>query len=292
MPEVATATAAPVAAPSTATAAPIASAGAALAPPPPQVNTQAANWFGDFKNDELRSYVQEKKFTGPEQMAERYKNLESLRGVPEDRLLKLPEKMEGPEAKVIWEKLGTPKDVAGYEFDEKGQDPKLLSWAKETFLKNNMTKSQGQSLLNEYNQLMTNELKQQNEARTHAILQADEKLKSEWGNQYETNLNLAKQGAKVLGIDSKTLDVIEALQGRESLFKTLKGIGVAVGESSFVDGGSQAATTMSADQAQAEIKQLLNDKKFVKAMGKGDQEARQKWDSLNRLAAPGDKTLG
>src|SRR5216684_7787114 len=109
------------------------SAGSVLTPPP-QVNTQPANWFNDFKDDGLKNYVQEKKFTNPEQMAERYKNLESLKGVPEERLLKLPEKMEGPEAKVIWEKLGTPKDVTGYEFQEKEIDPSL-SGLKDVFLK-------------------------------------------------------------------------------------------------------------------------------------------------------------
>lgn len=292
MPEVATATAAPVAAPSTATAAPIASAGAALAPPPPQVNTQAANWFGDFKNDELRSYVQEKKFTGPEQMAERYKNLESLRGVPEDRLLKLPEKMEGPEAKVIWEKLGTPKDLKGYEFKEEGQDPQLMAWARETSFKMNLTKGQAEGMVAAYQERDLNQMKASAEARNNARLQGQEKLKKEWGPEYETRLNIAKQGAKIFGYDQQELDILEAIRGTEAVYKKMYERGVGVGESSFVDGGSQAATTMSADQAQAEIKQLLNDKKFVKAMGKGDQEARQKWDSLNRLAAPGDKTLG
>lgn len=267
------------------------SAGVSLAPPP-QVNTQAANWYGDFKNSDLKSYVESKKFTDPEQMAERYKNLEGLKGVPEERLLKLPEKMDGPEAKVIWEKLGTPKDISGYEFDEKGQDPQFLGWAKETFLKNNLTKAQGQAVLKEYNDLMTKSLTDQKTQRESAILQADEKLKKEWGAEYEANVNLAKQGAKILGLDAKTLDVIEAMQGREGLFKTLKTIGVGVGEANFVDGSNSTQTPLTAEQAQAELKQLINDRKFAKAIAKGDVEATEKWNRLNKIAAPGDKQIG
>lgn len=271
--------------------APPSSAGQALSTPP-QVNTNTANWFGDFKNEDLRTYVQDKKFTGPEQMAERYKNLESLRGVPEERLLKLPENLDGPEAKVIWERLGTPKDANGYEFDEKGQDPQLLGWAKETFLQNNLTKTQAQSVLKSYNELMTKNLTAQQTQRTNSILQADEKLKAEWGAQYDANVNLAKQGAKVLGLDAKTLDVIEAMQGREGLYKTLKTIGVSVGESNFVDGQNSTAPEMTQEQAAAEIKTLLNDAKFVKKVARGDKEETEHWNKVNRIAAPGDKQLG
>lgn len=289
MPEAATTTAGspPPAAPS------VASAGASLAAPPPQVNMQGASWMNEFKNEDLKNYAMEKKFTSPEQMAERYKNLEGLRGVPEDRLLKLPEKMDGPEANIIWEKLGKPKDAAGYEFVDEGQDPEFLGWAKETFLKNNVPKSMAHAVVKDYNDMMTKSLLAQKETRQNAILQADNKLQKEWGAQYETNVNLAKQGAKVLGLDAKTLDIMEALQGREAVYKNLQKIGVGVGESNFVDGAKPPQTTTTTpEQAQAEIKQLINDKKFGKALSKGDAEALERWNNLNRLAAPGEKQLG
>lgn len=278
-------------APQTTQAAPVASAGAALTPPS-QINMQSAQWEMGFKNDELKSYFDGKKFTNLEQMTERYKNLEGMKGVPEERLLKIPEKMDGPEARIIWEKLGAPKDQNGYEFEEKDQDPQFLSWAKDTFFKNNLTKSQGQSMVKAYNDLMTKQLNEQKETRQNAILQADQKLKKEWGGEYETNMNLAKQGAKVLGLDAQTLDVIEALKGREHLFKTLTKIGVGVGESNFIDGSGQKAPELTSEAAQAEIKQLTHDRKFAKAIGKGDTEALAKWNHLHKVAFPGEKPIG
>lgn len=283
-------------------------AGATTAAPPPAApSTQTAgaqlssvpagpDWASGFK-DETKNYISQKGFKTPEALAESYRNLEvklSSRP-PEDRTVILPEKMEGDAARAVWERLGAPKEAKGYELprDEKAPDPEFATWAESTFHGAGLTKSQAQSVASAYNERLSAQMKQQAEARSTALKQADATLQKEWGQHYETNVNLAKQGAKILGLDAQSLDLMEALQGRETLFKNLQKIGVSVGESNFVNGQPGATTTpMTADQANAEIQKLMRDQKFQKKFNKGDAEAMERWNTLNQLAAPGEKSFG
>lgn len=251
------------------------------------------DWASGFK-DEVKSYVAQKAFKTAEDMAVGYQNLEKLKGVPEERLLKLPEKMEGAEARAVFERLGAPKEAKGYELPTDGavDKPFLLS-AQDAFFKNNLTKAQAQGVAAAFNEYASAQMSLQAEARKNALSQADETLKKEWGQHYDTNINLAKQGARVLGLDAKTLDLIEASQGREVLFKNLQKIGVGVGESSFVDGGTAgSAAAKTPEQAAAEMKNLMQDRKFAKKVMRGDLEATKIWNDLNMAAAPGQKQIG
>lgn len=266
------------------------SAGATLTsvPTPPE-------WAGGFK-EETKSYVAQKGFKTPEALAESYKHLEHRLSSlpPENRTIHLPEKMEGDAMKGVFEKLGTPKDVKGYEFQRgEGVNGEFMDFAEGAFLKNNLTKNQAQGVVKAYQEYEQSMMKVQGEQLANSLKQADVNLQKEWGQHYESNLNLAKQGAKILGLDGKTLDLMERSQGREALFKTLQKIGVSVGESNFVDGQAGSQTTqLSAEQATAEIKALMQDRKFVKQINSGKKEAIDRWNELNKLAAPGEKSIG
>lgn len=276
---------APPAAPSTGTP----SAGATLSSVP-----AGPDWAASFK-EETRGYISQKGFKSAEALAESYRNLETKLSSrpPEDRTLVLPEKMEGADARAVWERLGAPKEAKGYEItrDEKS-DKGFVDWAESAFHQNNLTKGQAQGLAKAYNDMMQSQSQARAEMVKNAIAQADVKLQTEWGANYEKNLNIAKQGAKILGLDAKTLDTMESIQGREALFKTLQKIGLSVGESNFVDGQAGAQTTTTPEQAQTRIRELMQDAKFVKKVNRGDAEALKTWNDLNRLASPGEKTIG
>lgn len=247
----------------------------------------AGEWMNGFKNEELKNYAKEKLFTDPEQIVERYQNLEKLRGVPEDRLLRLPEKMEGDEARSVFQRLGAPKEAKGYELPtNETTDKGFNDWAQNTFYDMNITKSQGQGLANKFNEYVAAQTKAQSEAAQVNRSNQDQALRKEWGGNYEKNVEIAKQGVKILGLDSKTLDLMETIQGRDQLFKTLHKIGVGVGESTFVDG--QQASVETPEQAETKIKELMNDKKFAKRMSKGEVDARSEWDRLHKVAYPGE----
>lgn len=267
-------------------------AGAALTSVP-----AGTEWAASFQNQEVKSYISQKGFKSPEALAESYKNLEAKFSAraPDERTLVLPEKADDATAmRAVWERLGAPKESKDYDIPtaDGASDETFVTWARDAFYKNNLTKTQAQGVALAYNEMAKAHAASQSETRTLALKHADAKLQSEWGAQYDVNVNLAKAGARVLGIDAKTLDIMEAVQGREMLFKTLQKIGVSVGESNFVTGGGTAAAEPSAEQAQQEIQNLMRDKKFQKQWNKGDAEAIARWDKLNRLAAPGEKSIG
>lgn len=254
-------------------------------------------WLSGFKSEETRSYISNKKFQSPEALAESYKNLEAKLSTrhPEDRTIFLPEKMEGEAVKNVFQRLGMPKEMKDYDFakDDKTADPKTVEAFQNIFYENNLTKDQAAGVAKKYTEYVQGLQAQQQEAHKNALIQGEAALKKEWGSQYEANINIAKQGAKILGLDAKTLDAIEASQGRESLFKTLQRIGVSVGESGFVDGsGAGAGKEMTAEQASAEIQRLYQDKKFQKKFNNGDRETIDYWNKINQLAAPGEKQIG
>lgn len=263
------------------------SAGAALHSVPQE-------WASGFK-EENKAYISQKGFKTPEALAESYKSLEAKLSsrVPDERMLVLPEKVEGDALRPIFERLGAPKEPKGYELprDEKS-DPKVADWLESTFHKGGLTKTQAGVIMNAYSERLQSEVAAGTEARRVALIQADARLQGEWGAEYEKNVNIAKQGAKILGIDPKTLDVLEALQGREVLFKNLQKIGVAVGESNFIDGKTNVPTPLTPEQAQAEINTLMKDQKFGKKLQKGDVEATNKWNELHKIATPGTFQVG
>lgn len=248
-------------------------------------------WASSFKNEEAKSYVTQKGFKTAEDLAVSYQNLEKKMGAPEDRLLRLPEKMDGPEGRAIWERLGAPKDAKEYGLPRvENGDNSFADFAETAFHKIGIPKSQAVELAKSYNEYGANLFKAQSEARTRAITQGDEALKKEWGAQYETNVGIVKQGVKILGLDAKTLDLMEMGLGREALYKNLQKIGVSVGESPFVSGGGSApgAGQESVESAQEKIKNLQADKKFGKKLGRGDVEAKAEWDRLHKVAFPGE----
>jgi len=260
---------------------------------PTTTTTDSQPWFSGFKNEGLKETVA--RFKTAEDMAESYQNLEKMKGVPENRLLRLPEKMEGPEARAIFERLGAPKEPKGYEIprDPKAVDPAFADWAESVFHEAGITKSQGLALVGKYNERLTREMQDSIKQRETLNAQADENLKKTWGASYDQNINIVKQGAKILGLDDKTLNIMEALQGREVLFKNLQKIGVSLAESNFETGdGNQQPTTMTAEQAQAEMKALMSDQKFIKKFNRGDKESIERWTKLNQIAAPGQMEVG
>lgn len=267
-------------------------ASAALAAVPPGAGPE---WVNSFQNAETKTYISSKGFKSPEALAESYKNLEvklSSRP-PEDRTIILPEKMEGDSMKDVWQKLGTPKEWKEYGLEKPSYEAEdYVQRTSEMFQKNNLTKSQALGLAKDYNAMVENQLQVVKEARQNAVKQADLALQKEWGAQYEANINIAKQGTKILGMSAQALDIWEAVDGKESVFKTLQKIGVSVGESTFVAGTQAPAESMTPEQAQAQIKTKMQDAKFAKKVSKGDTEALAEWNKLNQAAYPGEKQIG
>lgn len=281
-------TAAP--APSAAPVAPAAAAPASAAPAP-------AAWMEGF-SDDLRGYIGLKGFKDPATLADSYRNFEKLQGVPQDRLMKLPEQVYDDkgnltaEGRGIYERLGAPKEMKDYgiEAPKENADPKRL----ESFLKAahdiGLTKSQAQKLAaadTEYYGGLMNAAKE-----AHTIKFNDQKaaLSREWGAAHDQNTNIAKEAVRTMGISAAQVDGIANVLGHAETMKLFHKLGRQVGELPFV-GGARGDGLLEPATAVAKIKELAADKSFADKLFAGDAESKKKWDHLHQMAYQGNINL-
>ena len=92
-----------------------------VSPNPGSVTGAAApstppSWTTGF-TDELKGYVDAKGFKDAQSVVESYRNFEKIKGVPQERLLTLPEKDEDPSWNDVWKRLGRPDQPKDYQLE-------------------------------------------------------------------------------------------------------------------------------------------------------------------------------
>jgi len=248
-------------------------------------NSGGNSWIDSLPAD-LQNVVTSKGFKEPSDVLNSYVNLEKLRGVPQERLLKLPEKPDDPAWNDIYFKLGKPETPSGYGFEQdKGGDDRFTKWAEQTFHDLNLTSKQGKELaekLNEFNR-ETMEIHQQQ--YNNMIAQEESKLKSEWGAAYDQNIGKAQIAAKNLGFDGELIDQLEQSMGYAGVMKFMHNLGSRMGEGKFIQGNQTMPNGMlTPDQARSRINSLKQDREWTNRYLKGDMEAKQEMEKLQKMA--------
>lgn len=67
-------------------------------------------------------------------------------------------------------------------------------------------------------------------------------LKTEWGTQYDRNVELGRQALHQFGIPAETVSVLEKQVGAAQIMKTFSQIGAALGEGTLNPGGNGGST--------------------------------------------------
>ncbi len=250
------------------------------------------DWLSGLPDD-MKGYVQTKGFKTPVDVLESYRSFEKLHGVPQDRLLKLPEQMDTPEGRAIWEKLGRPKEAKDYVIDipKESGDPQLADWLRSVADKGNFTQRQVETLVKEWNERSSSTMKMMNETQAIKLTDAENNLKREWGSAFEQNMFLADQGAQALGIDEATVKALGQAMGPDKAMMLLHKFAVSTGEAEFVNGRSASNGVMSSEQAQARINEMTQDKSFQARLRSNDGDAKRQWDNAFKMAYPGEMPL-
>jgi hypothetical protein len=205
--------------------------------PAPAAAPAPADWTSSF-NDDLKGYVQNKGFKDPSAVLDSYRNLEKLVGVPADRVLKLPQDMEDPQAlNEIYSKLGRPQSPTEYKLgDGKSEDSEFQKWARGTFHELGLNRKQAETLAAKYDQFLSGLATQSEEKQIQENKLQEDSLKKKWGAAYDQNLGLAKRTAREFGIDGETIDKVESAVGFTKLMELFSNIGQKLGEASFETG--------------------------------------------------------
>lgn len=260
-------------------------AGAGAGAPPGAANDVA--WLGEGVAPELSGYVKNKGWTDPRQVVEGYMNLEKLRGVPAERLLTLPGDDKPESWAPIFDKLGRPKDAAGYKLPvPQGDDGKFAGMASQWFHKAGLSAKQATEVATAWNEHQVSIAKAQQEERAAQMEREVGELKTAWGGAFDQKREAARRGAATFGVDATKL---EEAMGTKATMELLARIGEALGEHKTVGTdtlGGPLGGALAPDQAIAEIARLRGDAEWVKKYFAGDVEARARMERLHKWAYP------
>lgn len=266
--------------------------------PPPATNASAGGtpppassgeWYASLP-DESKGWVQNKQYRDLPTAIEAHRNLEKLVGVPANRVLKLPENLEDPTAMgEVFGRLGRPDKPEGYNIKApEGGSKELSEWAGKTFHELGLTKKQGETLFNKWNEQTSAQQAASLEASKLKLEQDTQALQKKWGAAYDQNSLIAAKGARKFGIDEATMDKIELAIGYQGVMELFHKFGAATGEDAFVNGGSgQGIGAVTPEAAKSRIAQLTSDSEWSKRYLAGGGAEKAEMERLHQMAAFG-----
>lgn len=215
-----------------------------------------ASW-SDGLTDDLKGYVETKGFKDPGAVLESYRNLEKLRGVPEDRLLKLPEKLDADSLAPIYDKLGRPEAADKYTNAlGDGFDDAVFKSVAATAHKLGLSDGQFQGL----QKIMAEQAASVQSAQEAADAQAFDQWKAQNGDGFQ-------QAARVMasvGMDEAALSGL--LSGNKAaMYDFLAKVGSRSAEGQIVHGNQPGSGEfgLSPAAAKSKISELFADKDFM-----------------------------
>lgn len=247
-----------------------------------QTSTQAAPavaWLGEGVAPELVGYAQNKGWQSPKDLLESYQNLEKMRGVPAERLLTLPAGDADDAAKAaFWEKLGRPKEAAGYDFKFEGDDASFTDGIKGIFHKHNLTGDQAKGVIADYAEMVKTQTETQKQAAAQKLQAEQQQLVAEWGTAAQHRASLAVKGAEVFGLNQGEFDTLIQTFGPKRAGNLLANLAERSGiEADFVAGaGGGGNGPLTPAQAQAKLAELKRNPDWAaKALKPGTAEQQE-----------------
>ena len=225
-------------------------------------------------------------------LTEQYRQAESRLGVPADQLLRKL-KPDSPEADVknFWSQLGAPEDPKGYDFSSiknadgsAALDDKVAETLRESFARRHVPADTALEIAKDFAKFNGANKTEADTIREGKLATERAALQKEWGRDFDANLFIAKQGAKVLGLTGEQATALEGLVGYKAIMTAMHRVGILNKEDRFIvpPPGSDGSL-MTREAAAARKTELMNDQAWVGRYMKGDREARATMLNLNRL---------
>ena len=268
------------------------------APPPGNAPPAAGapDWFAKMAADnDMKAWAESKGWkdaasADPFAIAQSYHNLEKLFGADKaGRTVQLPKDANDKAAlDAIYEKLGRPKDAAGYEIDlPEGADTAFATTAKDWFHKAGLTKDQAKAVTGSYRALEL-DMMQKTEV-VHA--QQVDALQKEWGGQFAQNVETAKAATKAAGLTEQHIKAVEQAIGPASAAKLFEFFGrnyVEAGPPGSEQRGTPSFNNVTPASAKQKMDTLRADANFMDRYNSNDPAVRaraiQEMDDLAKVA--------
>ena len=233
-----------------------------------------APWYASIEDAELRGIAENRKWDSPEKALKSYRDLEKLRGVPADQLLRLPSDLSDPEFReTLAKRLGRPDSPDGYEGVEE-------AWLKDAAHKAGLAPDQVKALREAMSSTDNASVEQaQAEFAKQAELDMQD-IKREWGNAYETKLDDVRRFTKASGFTATEIQEIESVIGTKKMMETFSNFGALTAEGRAIEGemsadGLGTMTRMTREAALAKYNQMNGDPVFQARLMHDDPAVRQ-----------------
>jgi len=237
---------------------------------------------------EDKALAEAKGWKDPVDVLQNYRELEKFTGVPKDRLVKIPD--SDGDWEPVYTQLGRPSSPDGYDYEvPEGGDANLAEWARGTFHKLGLSKTQGEGFLKEYDDFAKGFVEESAETLETELAAQQLALKQEWGAAYDAQMKQAKAGARALGLADEVIDGLQKQVGFDGVMKAMQQVGAKVGEDTFVGGGPGETgdmRVMTPQQAQDRLTELKATKEWADKYRSGDPKARRESEALLQMAYP------
>lgn len=214
----------------------------------------AAPWFPDTHKE----FVESKGWKAPGDVLDSYANLEKLIGAEKaGRTVVLPKDANDVEGrKAFFAKIGVPDTPDAYELPApKGDGGEFAKTAAQWFHANGVPKAAAQAIAEQWNGFMEKLVADDQQAAQVQSAQALDKLKGEWGGEFDKRAEFARRFLKEAGWDDSKVAKYEQAFGTAEMLRDFYQWGSKLGEPDFVTGNPQGFTPQKA-AVQAKINEL------------------------------------
>ncbi|HEY4761345.1 MAG TPA: hypothetical protein VIH42_12255 [Thermoguttaceae bacterium] len=252
--------------------------------------TATAPVWTDGLPQETLGFVEKKGWKGNADVITSYQNLEKLHGVPAERIIKLPEKLEGAEMDVIYNRLGRPEKPDGYKIPvPEGEDAAFSKTAATWFHKHGLSAKQAEGLATDWNDYAKTIREGETQKSQTAANEAVAALKTKWGAAYEQKTKIVDQTATSLGLTKDDLLGLRTALGPGRAMEFIYNLGTKMGEADFITGETApdfGSGILTPEQAKRKIGLLREDTDFVKRYTSGNVQAKLEMEQLSKWAYP------
>lgn len=247
-------------------------------------------WYADIPEEGgLRGYVQNKGFKDKAALADAYRNFEKLQGVPQDRLLKLPERSDDPAWGDVHKRLGRPDDAKGYGLQFDG-DPAFAERFGGAFHKAGLSKDQAKALNTEWNGYVNEMIEADKRDRETRDATEMQELKTKWGETFDGNVEAGRRAGREFGLSEDEFKQISGSLGSGKTLELFQRIGAKLGEAKPFDpsgSGGAGGFGMTPEGARARIKTLSDDRDWTAKYLNGGAAEKDEMSRLQVIASGG-----
>ncbi len=224
-------------------------------------------------------------------ITEHYRNAEKHLGVPQDRILRLPEKADDADGwKGIYQRLGVPKDVKEYDFagikftDGTELDEQFTTAMRSELHKANVAKDKAPDIVKAVIKYLDDADNAEATIRESEKTAQIQKVLKDWGANRAENENYSLQALKRLEISQPEYDKLAGVIGYDRAAEIFRKIGAGFKEAPYVDGVTPGAPT-TAQGAKARLAELEADKAWGAKLNKGDAATWREFRALSEQIA-------